>query len=50
VEPERTASSGSQIKTRSFLGRQANGIITDQACHALCYVFDSVTLISLLYL
>nr|AAM20619.1 dynamin-like protein [Arabidopsis thaliana] len=31
VEPERTASSGSQIKTRSFLGRQANGIITDQA-------------------
>ncbi|KAG7636178.1 unnamed protein product [Arabidopsis thaliana] len=30
VEPERTASSGSQIKTRSFLGRQANGIITDQ--------------------
>ncbi|EOA29925.1 hypothetical protein CARUB_v10013019mg [Capsella rubella] len=30
VEPEKAASSASQIKTRSFLGRQANGIIADQ--------------------
>lgn len=43
VEPEKAASSSSQIKIRSFLGRQANGIVTDQACHFLCYVFDSVT-------
>ncbi|XP_010518214.1 PREDICTED: dynamin-related protein 3B isoform X2 [Camelina sativa] len=30
VEPEKAASSASQIKTRSFLGRQANGNVTDQ--------------------
>ncbi|CAH8262182.1 unnamed protein product [Arabidopsis lyrata] len=30
VEPEKTTSFASQIKTRSFLGRQANGIVTDQ--------------------
>ncbi|VYS64782.1 unnamed protein product [Arabidopsis thaliana] len=29
VEPDRT-SSASQVKSRSFLGRQANGIVTDQ--------------------
>ncbi|CAL9222818.1 unnamed protein product [Arabidopsis halleri] len=30
VEPAKTTSFASQIKTRSFLGRQANGIVTDQ--------------------
>ncbi|CAE6161362.1 unnamed protein product [Arabidopsis arenosa] len=30
VEPDRTSSSASQVKSRSFLGRQANGIVTDQ--------------------
>ncbi|KAF3599303.1 hypothetical protein F2Q69_00032928 [Brassica cretica] len=30
VEPERTSSSASQVKSRSFLGRQANGIVPDQ--------------------
>ncbi|KFK39955.1 hypothetical protein AALP_AA3G311000 [Arabis alpina] len=30
VEPEKTSSSASQIKSRSFLGREANGIVSDQ--------------------
>ncbi|EOA16033.1 hypothetical protein CARUB_v10004162mg [Capsella rubella] len=30
VEPDRTSSSASQVKSRSFLGRQANGIVADQ--------------------
>lgn len=44
MEPEKTTSSASQVKSRSFLGRSANGIVTEQACQFLfvCYVFDSV--------
>ncbi|KAL1224840.1 Dynamin-related protein 3B [Cardamine amara subsp. amara] len=34
VEPEKTASSASQVKSRSFLGRQPNGIVTDQGVQA----------------
>lgn len=49
MEPEKTTSFASQIKTRSFLGRQANGIVTDQAFHLFCYVFDSVTSPSVSY-
>ncbi|XP_010447212.1 PREDICTED: dynamin-related protein 3A-like isoform X1 [Camelina sativa] len=30
VEPDRTSTSASQVKSRSFLGRQANGIVADQ--------------------
>uniref|UniRef100_A0A1J3HHX8 Dynamin-related protein 3B n=1 Tax=Noccaea caerulescens TaxID=107243 RepID=A0A1J3HHX8_NOCCA len=30
VEPEKTTSSASQVKSRSFLGRSANGIVTEQ--------------------
>ncbi|KAL1215839.1 Dynamin-related protein 3A [Cardamine amara subsp. amara] len=29
-EPDRTSSSASQVKSRTFLGRQANGIVADQ--------------------
>ncbi|ESQ53783.1 hypothetical protein EUTSA_v10024438mg [Eutrema salsugineum] len=30
VEPDRTSSSASQVKSRSFLGRQSNGIVAEQ--------------------
>lgn len=42
MEPDRTSSSASQVKSRSFLGRQANGIVADQVCHFICYIINSV--------
>jgi dynamin 1-like protein len=43
VEPDRTSSSTSQVKSRSFLGRQANGIVTDQVLSFyMLYIINSV--------
>lgn len=42
MEPDRTSSSASQVKSRSFLGRQANGIVQDQVCHFLCSIINPI--------
>lgn len=43
MEPDRTSSSTSQVKSRSFLGRQANGIVTDQVLSFyMLYIINSV--------